>query len=571
VNFSPFATRHSPLAHLAFATLLLATPASAQAPDKPQYGGTVEVGTVYVTISALSWDPADWNWKQSHDMGQFYEQLFVADLSKSKRKGGQHPFYADAWLPSDAIRGELAESWAWKENPLRVEVKLRKGIMFPDKPGVMAARELTADDVIQSYTRLDKSPKRIATYFDHIQKIEAPDKHTVVFHMKEYHAEWDYRFGWGYFSSVYPKEVVDAGIGNWKNANGTGPFMLSDFISGNSNTYSKNPGYWDNEKIGGQEHKLPFVDKLIFRIIKDEATQQSALRTGKLDIMETVRWSAVEELKKNAPQLQWSRWLNMSGNIMAMRVDQDGPFKDIRVRRALNMAVNKQEIVKAHYGGHAELFAYPQHPDYAGYFEPLDQMPESIKELYVYNPEKAKKLLAEAGYPKGFTFKMQVNAANPDHVDMAPLIAAYLEQVGVKAEIVPTEYGAYLSALTGRTHQAGFLMNNGHTNPTTTIRKSLGTGQTYNPSGWSDPKLDVRIADMYREQDEKKRQAILKEMTREMIDGAPSIYLPIPYIYTAWWPWVKNYGGELRAGAVRPGPIYARIWVDQEMKKKMGY
>jgi peptide/nickel transport system substrate-binding protein len=509
---------------------LAMAPASAQ--EKPQRGGTLEIGTVYVTLSALSWDPADWNWKQSHDMGQFYEQLFAADLSKSKRNGGKHPFYADAWIPSDAVRGELAESWGWKENPLRVEVKLRKGVMFPDKPGVMAARELTADDVIQSYTRLDKSPKKIATYFDHILKVEAPDPHTVVFHMKEYHAEWDYRFGWGYFSSVYPKEVVDAGIGNWKNANGTGPYMLTDFITGNSNTYTRNPKYWDKETIGGEQHQLPLTDKVVFRTIKDAATQTSALRTGKLDILERVQWSSVDELKKSAPQLQWSRWLNMSGTIMAMRVDQDGPFKDIRVRRALNMAVNKQEIVASQYGGHAELFAYPQHPDYAGYFEPLDSMPENIKELYVYNPEKAKKLLAEAGFPKGFSFKMQVNAASPDHMELAPLIAAYLEQVGVKAEIVPTDYSAYLSALTGRTHAAGFLMDNGHTNPTTTIRKSLGTGQTYNPSGWSDPKLDARIADMYREQDEKKRQEILRQMTREMIDGAPSIYLPIPYIYT---------------------------------------
>ena len=79
-----------------------------------------------------------------------------------KRNGGKHPFYADAWLPSDAIRGELAESWEWKDNPLRVEIKLRKGVMFPEKPGVMAARELTADDVVFSFNRLDKSPKKIA-------------------------------------------------------------------------------------------------------------------------------------------------------------------------------------------------------------------------------------------------------------------------------------------------------------------------------------------------------------------------------------------------------------------------
>jgi len=545
--------------------------ASAQAPaEAPKYGGTLNVATVYYTISALTWDPADWNWKANHDTGQYFEQLFSADLSKSRKAGGKHPFYADAYLPLDAIRGELAESWRWMENPLRLEVRLRKGVMFPEKKGVMAARELIADDVVFTYNTLNNSPKKIPTYFDHITKVEATDRHTVLFTFKEFFAEWDYRFGWGYFSGIFPREVVAAGIKDWKNHNGTGPFMLTEFVNGNQTTFVRNPNYWDRENLAGQPYKLPFIDRLTYRTIKDEAAAYAALRTGKLDIMESIRWSAVDELKKNAPQLKWSRWLATDGTFLAMRVDQK-PFDDIRVRRALNMAVNKQEIVKSFWGGHAELFGYPMHLDYDGYYEPLSAMPDSVKELFTYDPDKAKKLLAEAGFPKGFTFRAQVNANSPVHMELAPMVAAYLEKVGVKMQLEPLEYGAFLSRMTSKTNGPGYFMNNGHTNPTTTIRKSFVTGQTWNPSNWSDPALDRKVAAMYGERDERKRQQMLKEMTREMLDKAPYIWLPTPYVYTAWWPWVKNYNGELRAGAVRPGPIYARLWIDQELKQKMGF
>ena len=156
-----------------------------------------------------------------------------------------------------------------------------------------------------------------------------------------------------------PKEVADAGAANWKNVNGTGPFMLSDFVQGNSNTYAKNPIYWDKDKINGGEYKLPFVDKLVYRTIKDEATFITALRTGKLDILETIRWQNVEELKKSAPQLQVVEVAQHVRHLSWRCAVDTKPFDDIRVRRALNMAVNKKEIVSAYYNGNAELFAYP--------------------------------------------------------------------------------------------------------------------------------------------------------------------------------------------------------------------
>src|SRR5258708_21131742 len=102
--------------------------------------------------------------------------------------------------------------------------------------------------------------------------------------------------------------------------------------------------------------------------------------------------------------------------------------------------------------------------------------------MFTYGPAKAKKLLADAGYPKGFTTKVQVCSCSPDHMDLLPLVAAYLEQVGVKLEIQPLEYGAFLSAMSSRTHTPAYFMNSGHANPTRTIHNSFIPGEPSYPA-----------------------------------------------------------------------------------------
>ena len=204
--------------------------------EPPRYGGELNVGTVYVTLSALSWDTTDWNWKQNHDTGMLYEQLFVADLDQAAVRGGDQRFVSEAYLSAETIRGEVAASWEW-EDPLTLVIEVRHGMTFPDKPGVMEARELDAHDVVFSFERQRDSPKAIPTYFDHIDRVVARDDHTVVFEFGEFNAEWDYRFGYGYFSGIVPRELADVDAKDWRNVTGTGPFSLERFIPGNSQTY----------------------------------------------------------------------------------------------------------------------------------------------------------------------------------------------------------------------------------------------------------------------------------------------------------------------------------------------
>lgn len=537
--------------------------------DRPQRGGELNVGTVSITLSALSWDPADWAWKSNHDTGAVREQLFAADLSNAQSRGGPFPFTLDAYIPDDAIRGELAESWAW-EGPLSLVVRLRRGVMWPDKPGVMRARELDAEDVVFTYAYLSQSPKKQADYFDHIDRVEARGSHTVVFHMKTFNVEWASRFGYGYYSGIIPREAADIDQGDWRNVTGTGPFKLDRYLQGTVQSYVRNPGYWDSETFGGRVDRLPFVDRVTYRIIRDEATYVSALRTGRLDILEAVRWTMAKHLQETTPELKFRRWLAPQGTLIALRVDR-APFNDLRVRRALNMAIDKQRLLESLYEGKGELMAFPQHPEFGPYFQSLDEMPSSVKELFVYNPEKAKALLAQAGYPKGFSTKMQVCSCSSAQMDLAAVIADYWSRVGVKVAIEPLEYGAFLSSMTTQTHGPTYLYATGHVSPLSTLRKSFLTGQRWNAAMYSNSSFDRELARVTEMRDEGERIEGVRDLTVRGLSEAPYIWLPTPYVYTAWWPWVRNYGGELRAGAVRPGPIYARIWIDLDLKSRMGF
>jgi len=537
--------------------------------DRPQYGGELNIGTVYVTLSALSWDPADWTWKSNHDTGNVREQLFAADLSKAASRGGPFAYTLDAYIPATAMRGELAERWEW-EGPLTLVVHLRRGVMWPDKPGVMKARELDAQDIVYTYRYTAQSPKKIGDYFDYIDRVETRGSHTVVFHLKTFNVEWPYRFGYGYYSGIVPREAAKVDQRDWRNVVGTGPFKLDRYLQGSVQSFARNPNYWDTETIGGIHRQLPFVDRVTYRIIKDEATYVSALRTGKLDVLESVRWTMAEHLMETTPELKWRRWLSPQGTLIALRVDRE-PFDDVRVRRALNMAIDKKRLLETLYEGQGELMAFPQHPEFGPYFQPLAEMPPSVRELFEFDPQKARRLLAEAGYPNGFSTTMQVCSCSTPNMDLAAVIVDYWSRVGVKVTIEPLEYGAFLSTMTTGTHGPAYMFATGHVSPTTTLRKNFFTGQQWNAARYSDPEFDRAIDRVTEIRDESERTRLVRELTVRGLDEAPYVWLPTPYLFTGWWPWVRNYGGELRAGAVRPGPIYARAWIDHDLKKRMGF
>jgi peptide/nickel transport system substrate-binding protein len=560
---------------LAFSLLFLGSVTSAAGvAERVQLGGSLTYLDTSPTINPMTWDIDDWNWKHAYDTGFYMEHLLVGDLQKGPRGSKKTLFHNNAWIPPDIMTGELVEKWEVKKNPMQLIFKLRKGVMWQEKPGVMKAREFVADDVVYSVNRLKNSTKAIPLYMDFVGKMETPDKYTVIINMAEWCADWHYRLGWGYYDAIQAPEQEKApgGPKKWENACGTGPYMLTEYKEGHSQIYTKNPNYWGSDTIGGKKYKLPLNDKVVMQIIKDESTQIASLRTGKIDLMMSMNWKHVEGLKKSSPQLQWARRLSTGNYTVALRMDQK-PFNDIRVRRAMNLAVNKKEIIDSFYGGNAELHTYPFPPTFTEVYTPLDKLPPSVKELYTYNPEKAKKLLAEAGYPNGFTFKAQVSNASQEGMDIAAMVVAYLAKVGVTMVLEPLDYPSHLSRMTKKNNSEGYFFSNDHGGPFSAIRKNFLTGQTWNPHMMSDPYVDKTWQDTVENPKLTDKQALesMKKLSIYISEQVPCIILPTAYVYMAWWPWVKNYYGEIRVGAHRANPILARVWIDQELKKKMGY
>ena len=266
---------------------------------------------------------------------------------------------------------------------------------------------------------------------------------------------------------------------------GTGPFQLTDFVSGNSNTYTKNPIYWGKEKIGGQDYKLPFVDKITYRTIKDEATwhHRPAHRQARHPRGDPLaeRRLAEEERAAAAVEPLARPVRHLHGDAHRRRRAVQGRPRAPRAQHGGQQGRDRQGLLQRQRRAVRLSAASRLRPATSSRWT---SMPASVKELFTYDPAKAKKLLGRGGYPKGFTTKVQVCSCNPDHMDLLPLVAAYLEQVGVKLEIQPMEYGAFLSRHDLAHAHAGLL----HEHRATSTRRrpsarASSPAQLWNPVG----------------------------------------------------------------------------------------
>jgi peptide/nickel transport system substrate-binding protein len=366
---------------------------------KPQYGGELNIR---LNRKIVNFDPYfGYHLTQIHTA--WLEKMFVDDWTLAPEKYD----YTKNLRPNQWVKGHLAETWEFTD-PYTFVVHLRQGIRWQNIPPANR-REFTADDVAFHFHRMfglgsgytAPSPSQAANpSFKQLLSVTTEGKYTVIFRWKTSNRELILDALQEVVTTLCienPEAVRQWGdLSDWHHAVGTGPFILREFIPDVSATLIKNPDYWGHDERYPQ-NKLPYFDALKLRIIPDQAEALAEMRAGRVDVVDQISPMLAREMAKTNPEILQIE-LSQTATTIDPRNDV-APFNDIRVRIAMQMAIDLPGLAKNYYHGTVE--PYPStitSRQMKGWGFPYEEWPQELKDEYAYNPMLARKLLAEAGY-----------------------------------------------------------------------------------------------------------------------------------------------------------------------------
>ncbi|WP_279024396.1 ABC transporter substrate-binding protein [Gibbsiella quercinecans] len=324
---------------------------------------------------------------------------------------------------------ELATDWKW-ESPVTLLIHLRKGVKFHN------GDDFTADDVVYTFNHIagDDTGSVMPQSVNWIQTTEKVDDYTVKLHLhKPFPAALEYLSG---PTPIYPanyfQRVKLAGFS--KAPIGTGPYKITQVTPGQGINMEKNPDYFAQSPVG-----QPKIGKLQFVVIRDPETRLAQLMTGQVDWIWRVPADQLTMLE-TMPNVTVKSGETMRIGFLALNPQAKGPggepFKDVRVRQAVNYAINREGMVK-------NLVRGGSQPVYSACFHTQTACDTSKVVKYQYDPEKAKKLLAEAGYPNGFDTDIWAYRER----DYAEAIIGDLRKVGIRARLHYVQYSVLAADL----------------------------------------------------------------------------------------------------------------------------
>ncbi len=405
-------------------------------------------------------------------------------------------------MPGRAMTPGLAESWTAAKDGLAYEFVLRRGVKFHN------GDVMTAEDVKFSFERYKGAAAKLLK--EKVTAVEVVDPQRVRFRLKEPWPDFMAFFGTPATGAgwIVPKKYVQqVGDDGFKKAPvGAGPYRFVSFTPGVELILEAHEGFW---------RKTPAVKRLVFRVIPDESTRLAMLKRGEVDIAYSIRGALAEELKRTpglrlAPALTAATfWLDFTGEPW----DQKSPWRDPRVRLAASLAIDRKAINQAETLGFSKVASsiIPAGYEFAW---PAPAIP--------YDPDRAKKLLAEAGYPNGFDAgDYTCDAA---YANLGEAVVNYLVAVGIRARLRPLERVAWNTQW--REKKIKNLLqgsSGGFGNAATRIENYMVSRGSF--AYGSFPEMDDLFQQQGRELDPKKREAQLHQIQKIAYERA--MFAPI--------------------------------------------
>lgn len=482
--------------------------------EQPRYGGLLTITTVA--------NPATLDTQQEPSANT---SLVVAPAYNNL-------LYYDSTTGSKIVP-ELAEQWSMSSDGLSYTFKLRKGIKFHD------GTPLTADDVVFNLNRMKSPPKgtssTVTFLMTSVDRIESVSDDSVRLVMKEPFPPLPSTLVTD-FMPMYSKAQVEKS-GNMKTTvMGTGPFKLKSYTPGVSLEYVKNPDYWLKGK--------PYLDGITFLVIPDNATRLAALRTGQAKlsgrVFAALNPSQVATLKKDVPNERFLPSVSIPGPWFFMNLRKP-PFQDARVRQAINLAVDRQAAIKIIAEGEGRpgnIFPFDgwgipsgELQNMPGYRQPKDE-----------DTARARKLLADAGYPNGFKVRI-LSRTNQLTKNAATFMTDQLSRIGIDATVEVLEDALFWDNGGKAQHEAMVYT------PNTIIADPFVMGRFFAPKGnlnFSGNDSDQKLNDLWNKQlktlDESARKAVIADLERYVLtELVPAVPLVWPSSFIAVAPEVRGF------------------------------
>jgi peptide/nickel transport system substrate-binding protein len=401
-----------------------------------------------------------------------------------------------------------------------------------------------------------------------LESVETTDDYTVVFHFNSGSEVALNSFITNPICIAGPEwdELTDDQKSDWHYACGTGPYILTDYVADSYMTFTKNENYYDYDERY-PENKLPYIDTINLIAISDTSNQLSQFIAGQLDM---IGWSSLTLNDSEAKQIEAALdrsdfYVNtFYANAVGLQLKQCyEPFQNQKVRQAMQMAVDLETITTDYYGYSADSLQV------FGLFDPttslsdVDNWSDEIKAGYTYDPEGAKALLAEAGYPDGFSFDVTLFAAQDS--DLYTLVATQLAQVGITMNISIVSTPQEMQAVGAQLDNPACISGEICLSTILAANDTYTTGAAFNNMGLSDEKLDSMITAA-------KDSATMDDLVaaaHEIDDYAAEQHYTLQFspkeqIKQYFSSKVKGYTGESIYTDWNAGTILPRLWVATE-------